>query len=167
MNKITKENLRRALAAESEAQVRYEEFARRADEEGFGNVARVFRATSYAEKIHAARDLRTLAGVKSTLDNLTEALDDASFDAQQMYPSHAAVARLQGDEDAAIEMEWALETEKQQVNMYQDAKSAIEAGRDVELMAVFVCPVCGYTAKDQPPNNCPLSGTPGREFRGF
>lgn len=164
---MTEENLRRAFAGESQAQVRYQEFAEKADGEGYGNVARLFRATSFAEQVHAALHLRVLADVGTTLENLARASETEAFEAQQMYPAYVEVAKLQGEDDARRTLEWTFETEKTQVNLYQEASSAVDAGRDVELLAIFVCPDCGYIAKDQPPERCPLSGTPGYQFRGF
>lgn len=167
MNRMTEDNLRQAFAGESQAQQTYREFAVKAQEEGYGNVARLFAATSYSEQVHAGLLLRATGGVSDTVDNLGKALSSEAFEVQQVYPAYSAVARLQGEDQAGEILGWTLEAEKVQVNLYQEAQSAVEAGRDVELLAVFVCPNCGYIAKDQPPEKCPLSGTPGRDFRGF
>lgn len=167
MNKMTEDNLRRAFAGESQAQQTYREFAAKAQEEGYGNVARLFAATSYSEQVHAGLILRAIGGVSDTVANLGVALSGEAFEALQAYPACIAVAKLQGEDQASEVLGWTLEAEKVQVNLYQEAQSAVEAGRDVELLAVFVCPDCGYISKDQPPEKCPLSGTPGREFRGF
>lgn len=167
MNRMTEDNLRRAFASESQARETYREFAARAQEDGYGNVARLFAATSYSEEVHAGLLLRATGGVSDTVDNLEEALSGEAFQVQQVYPAYSAVAELQGEDKANEVLGWALEAEKVQVNLYQEAQSAVQAGRDVELLAVFVCPDCGYIAKDQPPERCPLSGTPGREFHGF
>lgn len=167
MNKMTEDNLRCAFASEAKARETYREFAARAREEGYDNVARLFAATSYSEEVHAGLLLRTTGGVGDTIDNLGEALAGEAFEVQQVYPAYSPVAKLQGEAGASQALDWALEAEKVQVNLYQEAQSAVQAGRDAELLAVFVCPDCGYITKDQPPEKCPLSGTPGREFRGF
>ena len=167
MNKMTEDNLRRAFAGEAQARETYREFGARARQDGYDNVARLFAATSYSEEVHASLLFQALRGVGDTVDNLGEALAGEAFEVQQVYPAYSAVAKLQGEDEASQALDWALEAEKVQVNLYQEAQSAVQAGRDTELLAVFVCPVCGYIAKDQPPEKCPLSGTPGREFRGF
>lgn len=167
MNKMTENNLRQAFIDQSLEHVKHESFAKVADEEGFSNVARLLRAISYSHQVQATLGMAATGDVGATLDNVSKALSDEAYRVQQAYPAHIAVANLQREEDASRLLQWALETDKQHVNLYQEAKSGIEAGRDPELMAVFVCPVCGYTTRDGPPERCPLSGTPGGQFRGF
>ena len=60
MKQMTEKNLRDAFAGESQAHMRYLIYARKAEEEGKPNIARLFRAISFAEQVHAANHLKTL-----------------------------------------------------------------------------------------------------------
>jgi len=59
MKKETEENLKNAFAGESQAHMKYMTFADKAEKEDLPNVARLFRANSFAEQVHAANHLRT------------------------------------------------------------------------------------------------------------
>ena len=73
----TEEHLRDAFAGESQANRRYLAFAAAADKEGFPQVAKLFRAVAEAETIHAHNHLKALKGVRSTKENLSEAITQA------------------------------------------------------------------------------------------
>ena len=55
MRKMTEENLKNAFAGESQAHIKYLAFADKAHQENWPNAARLFRANSYAEQVHAGR----------------------------------------------------------------------------------------------------------------
>jgi rubrerythrin len=82
----TESNLKQAFAGESQANRKYLAFARKAEQEGFINVARLFRAAAEAETIHAMGHLNALKGVKSTADNLRAAVAGETYEYTQMYP---------------------------------------------------------------------------------
>jgi len=73
MDQTTKDLLE-AFAGESQANRRYLAFAAKAEQEGYPQVARLFRAAAEAETIHALNHLRALKGIKSTKENLEEAI---------------------------------------------------------------------------------------------
>ncbi len=62
----THENLIAAFNGESQASQRYLAFAKKADQEGYPQIARLFRAAAAAESVHAGNHLRAAEGVKST-----------------------------------------------------------------------------------------------------
>jgi rubrerythrin len=164
---MTEANLRDVFDSQSQAQVLYQEYAQRAREEGFENVARIFDASAFSQRVRAAHVAHVLEDVHTTAQNLAIAVKAEVFDVQQMYPAYVEVAKLQGEDRAEESLHAAIQAERNEVNLYQEAQSAIDSGRDVEVLAVFVCPDCGFTAKDQPPEQCPVSGTPGFKFHGF
>lgn len=167
MRKMTEENLRAAFAGESQAHMRYPAFASRAEREGRGNVARLFRAISYAEEVHATNHLRELGLIGDTADNLGAALGGETFEVEEMYPAYMAVATLQEEKGAQRSMHYAIEAEKLHAKLYADAQAAIVAGQDAAIADVSVCPVCGHTVLGGAPDKCPVCGAAGRTFHQF
>ena len=97
----TQENLKAAFAGESQANRKYLAFARKADAEGHAQIAKLFRAAAEAETVHAHAHLRVMGGIKSTKENLAEAISGEGFEFQQMYPQYLKEAQQQDDEAAA------------------------------------------------------------------
>jgi len=167
MRKMTEENLRAAFAGESQAHMRYLAFAGRAEREGRDNVARLFRAISYAEEVHATNHLRELGLIGGTADNLGAAIGGETFEVEEMYPAYMAVATQQEEKGAQRSVHYALEAEKIHAKLYADAHAAVAAGEDAALAGVYVCPVCGHTALGGAPDKCPICAAAGRVFRQF
>ena len=167
MRKMTEENLKAAFAGESQAHLKYLVFAERAEREGLANVARLFRAASFAEQTHATKHLQALQGIGGTADNLAAAIAGETFEVEEMYPAYNAVAELQGETTALRSMQRALEAEKVHAALYTRAKEAAMAGKDAEIGPVVVCQSCGYTAEGEAPDRCPLCGAPRERFSKF
>jgi len=167
VEKMTEANVQAAFAGESQAHVKYLNFADKAEKEGFPNVARVFQAASYAEQIHASNHLRALEGIQGTAANLGEAIGGETFEVEQMYPAYKAVAEAQGEKKALRYMDWALEAEKVHAKLYAEAKQAVEGGKDVAAQDIWVCAACGFTMEGQPPDKCPVCGASKEKFRRF
>jgi rubrerythrin len=181
MRAMTAGNLRSAFGGESMASMRYLIWADQAEKEGFPNVARLFRAVSYAERVHATNHFRAMKdvsgafevtsgggfGLGSTAENLQGAIDGENFEVAEMYPAYLEVAKLQGEKGAERSMSYALAAEKIHAAMYQEAKQAVDGGSDVELGAVQICDVCGYTAQGEPPEKCPICGATKAKFTAF
>jgi rubrerythrin len=62
----TLENLKEAFAGESQANRKYLAFAKKTDEEGLPQAARLFRAAAAAETVHAHAHLAVMQGIKGT-----------------------------------------------------------------------------------------------------
>lgn len=167
MKKMTEDNLKAAFAGESQAHMKYMLFAEKAERDGLANVARLFRAASYAEQVHASRHLRTLLGVGSTADNLAAAIAGETYEFESMYPAFESVAKLEGEGGATKAIQYAMEAEKVHAQLYTRAKEAVAMGRDTEMGPVVVCEVCGYTAEGEVPDKCPLCGALRERFRKF
>src|SRR5450756_1271840 len=101
---MTAENLKAALAGESQASQKYLAFSARAREEGYANVARLFEAVAYAESTHARNHLSVLGG--------------ETFEIDEMYPAYDAVARMQGNKEATTTVRYALSAEKDHQKIY-------------------------------------------------
>ncbi|EOC99662.1 rubrerythrin family protein [Caldisalinibacter kiritimatiensis] len=181
MNAMTAENLRSAFGGESQAHMRYRVWAKKAEEEGFKNVATLFRAISYAEEVHASNHFEALKdekgdflvasgsgfGLGTTSENLQAAADGEMFEVEQMYPAYKAVAEMQGEKLAARFMHYALEAEKTHAELYLKAKDSVDEGKDFNIDSVHVCEICGYTTIDEAPDVCPVCGAKIEKFKAF
>jgi rubrerythrin len=167
MKEMTKENLEAALAGESQAHIKYLAFAAQATKEGKPNIARLFEAIAHAEQVHAINHLRELGGVGDTGANLEAAIGGENFEVDEMYAAYIAVAERQAEKGAQRSMTYAIEAEKIHAEMYADAKKAVEAGEDIEIGDVYICPVCGFTHIGEPPDRCPVCNAKKERFRVF
>jgi rubrerythrin len=164
MHAMTKANLEAAFAGESQAHMKYLAFAAKAEQEGYPEVARLFRAISFAEQVHATNHLRELEGIGDTASNLAAAMGGENFENTEMYPAYSAVAKLQGEKGAILSIHYALEAEKIHEVMYGEAKKLVKNGEDRQAEPVYICPTCGYTVIGTPPAKCPVSQTPKEKF---
>jgi rubrerythrin len=149
----TEKNLREAFAGESQANRKYLAFAKKAEEEGHKQVAKLFRAAAAAETIHAHNHLRALGVVKSTRDNLMDALSGESYEFRHMYPQMIADAGAESDDAALRSFTFANEVEKVHAALYQKALDSFGSNGDTDY---YVCSVCGYTAEGEAPDECPV-----------
>jgi rubrerythrin len=152
----TNDNLQTAFAGESQANRKYTAFARKAEGEGFRNVARMFRAIAEAETVHALSHFRVMGHIKGTADNLQAAMDGENYEVRQMYPPMYAEAEKDGNKPAMASFRHALEAEKIHAEMYAKALESVKAGKDAEVGAIWICDVCGHTVTGEPPERCPI-----------
>jgi rubrerythrin len=167
MKKMTEEFLKAALAGESQAHIKYAAFAETAARESLPNVARIFRANSYAEQVHATNHLRTLGGIGKTAANLDGALGGETFEVSEMYDAYKAVAEHQGEKAALMMFDRANEAEKVHIVMYKAAAAAVAQGKDAPTTDIHVCSVCGFTMDGHVPDTCPVCGVPRAKFVKF
>jgi len=157
----TERNLLEAFAGESQANRRYLAFAQQAEKEGYSQVARLFRAAAEAETVHALAHLRTLGKVRSTAENLKEAIAGETHEFTEMYPAMIETANEEKNKAAARNFSYANKVEKVHAALYQKALENIEA---LEEMDYYVCSVCGYTCESEPPEKCPVCGAISEAF---
>ena len=167
MKKMTEENVKAALTGESQAHIKYLAFADKAASEKLPNVARAFKANSYAEQVHATNYVKTLGVLGSTKDNLDAAVGGESFEIEEMYPSYIVVAQAQGEKTAEMFLNWALAAEKVHAGIYRGARQAVESGRDMAFKPIHVCSNCGFTMEGDAPDKCPVCGAPKDKFIAF
>jgi rubrerythrin len=160
----TKDNLQEAFAGESQANRKYLAFAKKADEDGFPQVAKLFRAAAQAETIHAHAHLRVMGGINDTKENLQEAIAGEGFEFQKMYPEFLAEAQKEGFKPAEFSFKNALAVEEIHHSLYSKAFDAVSAGNDLSVKPIFVCPVCGNTVEEAAPDTCPVCNVPGSKF---
>lgn len=160
----TADNLQEAFAGESQANRMYLAFAKKADEDGLAQVAKLFRAAAEAETIHAHAHLRVMGGIKSTTENLAAAIEGEGFEFQEMYPKFLALAQEEGNKPAEFSFKNALAVEEIHHGLYSKALEAVKAGGDLAATSIYVCPVCGNTVEGGAPDACPICNVPGSKF---
>ena len=160
----TQENLATAFAGESQANRKYLAFAKQAEKEGFGNVARLFRAAAEAETIHAHAHLANMGGVGTTRENLEAAVKGETYEFTEMYPPMVEQAKAEGHK-ARTMLDFANRAEKVHAGLFAQALEAMRAGQDLSQMDVYLCPVCGDVEFGIPPDKCPICGAPKAKFQ--
>ena len=160
----TSDNLKAAFAGESQANRKYLAFAKKAAEEGFPQIAKLFRATAEAETVHAHNHLRVLGGIKTTAENLQAAIEGESYEFTQMYPGFVAEAEKEGNKAALISFKGAMAVEQTHHGLYNQALATLKAGKDLAAAPIQVCGICGHTVIGDAPDKCPVCGAPKARF---
>lgn len=158
----TKENLEAAFAGESQANRKYLAFSKKADQEGYAQVAKLFRAAADAETVHALKHLSVMEGVGATAENLKAAIDGETYEFDQMYPEFIKEARAEENKAAAKSFFRANEVEKIHAGLYQRALDNLGNYTQTQY---HVCQVCGNTVEGEPPETCPICGSKKEDFK--
>jgi rubrerythrin len=183
----TKENLEKALAGEYQACIRYLAFAEKADQEGYPGAAKLFRAASRSEMVHAQshqcalgdkmeviealkspekvskaiENLKSEGSIKTTAENLQAAIDGETHEFKKMYPAMIQASVEDKDMNARHSFEYAMSIEMLHAKMFKKVLSDMNTDSET---AYYVCPVCGYTVADEPPKKCPYCGVDAKKF---
>jgi rubrerythrin len=161
----TAENLNAAFAGESQASRKYTYFAEKADQEGYKQAARLFRAAAEAETIHARNHLRVMQGIGTTGENLQAAIKGENYEFTEMYPEFIKTAEKEGNQAAAKSFDLANKVEKVHHKLYSETLSKLENKEAAALKPVYVCPVCGNTIEGEAPDKCPVCGASRKAFK--
>lgn len=170
MNAMTQGNLQSAYGGESMAHMRYRIWAEKAEKDGFKNVARLFMCTSDAEQVHATLHFNAMRNIEgdfsvtagggfgntTTSANLEKAIAGEVFEYEQMYPAYIEVAKMQKEDEAIKAMQFAIEAEKVHAKLYTEAKEAVDAGNDLDVKVVNLCPICGFITITGEEDRCPI-----------
>jgi rubrerythrin len=156
------DDLKAAFAGESQANRKYTAFARKADQEGHAQVAKLFRAAAHAETVHALNHFNALGEIKTTAENLEAAIAGENYEVTSMYPEFIQDAESESSRAALRSFKWAWEVEKVHEKLYREALANL--GKESETYDYYVCPVCGYTVAKGAPERCPVCSTPGSRF---
>lgn len=171
-------NMQDAFKGETTASAKYEAYSKKAEEEGFHEIAMLFKAASKSEKIHANNHKSVLASskqtvpvitpeftVKSTKENLKDAIAGESYEVKTMYPEFLTNANTAGNQLSMVSLNYAYKTEQKHKVFYEKALAALEGNTLKSLPTVyFVCPVCGNTYDNAAPQRCGISMTAGEKF---
>lgn len=159
----TSENLQAAFAGESQANRKYLAFAKKADDDGFPQIAKLFRAAAAAETVHAHAHLRVMDGIQSTADNLKEAIAGEAYEYTKMYPEFLTEAEKEGNRRAIVSFQNALAVEQIHHTLYQDALATLQSGKDLPESPLYVCEICGNTVHELP-ERCPICNVAKSKF---
>lgn len=175
----TLDNLQTAYNGESNANAKYLEFAKKADEEGYTKVASLFRAAARAEEIHKANHADVIrkmgaepkadikpAEVKTTAENLKAAIEGETYERDKMYADFLVEARNANNKDAVRTFNLAKTAEAEHAKLYTEALGNLDAWKGGK-MTFFVCPTCGFTSKDATLEKCPVDFTPKEKFESI
>ncbi len=158
----TAENLKEAFAGESQANQKYRAFAKKAEQDGFPSVAKLFRLTAEAERIHAEGHLKALDGVGATAENLQAAIGGETYEFSTMYPPMVKQAEAEGHKAKRM-FGYAVAAEEVHAKLYKLALEAVKQGKDITA-EFYLCPICGYIEMGRPEKPCPVCGTKADKF---
>lgn len=161
MDKTT-QDLQDAFSGESQASRKYYHYAVAADREGYPQVAKLFRAAALAETIHAGNHLKAMDKIKSTQENLADAIAGEHYENSEMYPAFLKDAGEEENKKATRTFHYALEVEKVHEVLYREALETL--GSDSDTEDYYVCPICGQTHRGKPTGPCPVCGAPAEKF---
>ncbi|NLV50578.1 MAG: rubrerythrin family protein [Clostridiales bacterium] len=156
----TLKNLMEAFAGESQANRKYTAYAKKAEAEGKINAAKLFRAASDAETLHALKHFEVAGKIGSTSDNLKDAVAGETFEYTDMYPDFVKEAEAEGNKAALMSFSFAMKAEEVHAKLY---KEALENLDQTEEIFYYLCPVCGNIEKFVP-ERCSICGVPGDKF---
>jgi rubrerythrin len=159
----TSNNLKEAFAGESQASQKYLVFAKKAEKEGFQNIAKLFRTAAAAEQIHAEGHLGAMDGIGSTAENLGTAIAGETHEFTEMYPPMLKQAEAEGHQAKRM-FGYAVKAEAVHARLYQMALEAVKQGRDLPQDKIYLCPICGDIEFGAPPAVCPVCKAKGSSY---
>ncbi len=160
----TNDNLATAFAGESQANRKYLAFARQAEKEGLPQIAKLFRAAAEAETLHALGHLANNGGIGTTRENLKAAVAGETYEFTEMYPPMVEQAKAEGHR-AKVMLDFANRAEKVHAGLFQQALAALQSGKDLSQMEVYLCPGGGTLEFGAPPERCAICGAPAAKFQ--
>jgi rubrerythrin len=160
----TEDALYQAYTGEAKAALRLKVFAEKAEEEGYKQMAKLFRVVAFSEEIHGARALRVLGRVKGTEENLAVSFESEIKVAEVAYDQFVKDADMEGNRAAALHFSQSKDVEEIHAKLYKEAMGHFMEERDT---AYYVCHVCGYISDGILPEECPVCGALREQFALF
>ena len=157
----TLKNLKAGFIAESQAHLRNLAFAMKAEQEGYSQMAKLFRAVAEAEAVHAFNHFRLLDAVSDTQENLESAFEKENL-ASKTYPQFITEANAEGNTGVAKTFSYSRDVEKGHARLYKKALAHMMAEEEVDY---YVCQICGYVSDGILPEECPICGALQEKFR--
>jgi rubrerythrin len=156
----TLNNLMEAFAGESQANRKYLSYSKKAEADGHINAAKLFKAASDAETLHALKHFEVAGKIGSTVDNLKDAVAGETHEDQEMYPDFIKEAEAEGNKAAIISFTYAMKAEEVHARLYQEVLENLDQNEEIFY---YLCPVCGNIEKFIP-EKCSLCGVSGSKF---
>ncbi|MBF0498250.1 MAG: rubrerythrin family protein [Deltaproteobacteria bacterium] len=163
MAEKTEKNLAYAFAAESKAAERNKTFAQKAENEGYTQIARLFRAVSDAESVHARKYLMLMRGkIGTTAENLETAFQNEIRANVDEYPKLIKDAADEEANPALTAFSQSRDVESRHAELYKRALNDMMEERETDY---YVCQVCGYVNETEAPEKCPVCGAVREKFK--
>jgi rubrerythrin len=164
MDDKIKDAMHQAYAGESKASLRLKLFAEKAEQDGYPQIAKLFRVISFSEELHGKRALRLLKEVKSTEENLADSFESETRVAGIAYDNFIKYAEELGDQMASIYFSQSRDVEEIHAKLYKEAMDHVLVERQTTY---YVCDVCGYVSDGVLPEECPVCGAKKDRFVTF
>jgi rubrerythrin len=158
----TETNLKKAFAGESQAYQKYLTYAQRAADEALDGVYKLFQAAAASEKVHAQRHASYLKTIKTTPENLKEAMAGEMHEFKIMYPHMIAAAKVEKKKGPEISFSHASQVEKVHHELFS---KALENPDKFPVRDYYICPACGYIVVGKPKSRCPVCGAVKKSFQ--
>ena len=159
----TSKNLMDAFAGESQANRKYLAYSINAERDGYLNAAKLFKAASDAETLHALKHFDVAGKVGSITENLKDAVSGETHEYKEMYPDFIKEAEAEGNQAAVMSFKFAMKAEEVHARLYQEA---LESIGQTEEVFYYLCPVCGNIEKSVV-EKCGICGVPGVKFKKY
>ena len=156
----TYDNLMAAFAGESQANRKYLAYSKQAEKDGNLNAAKLFKAASDAETLHALKHFEVAGKIGTTADNLKDAVAGETYEYKDMYPDFVKLAEEEGNKAALLSFNYAMKAEEVHARLYQEALDSLDQTDEVFY---YLCPICGNIEKVRP-GKCSICGVPGEKF---
>lgn len=164
MDDVIRDALFQAYTGESKALLRLKVYAEKADQEGYPQLAKLFRVISFSEELHGKRALRLLKEIKSTEENLAASFESETRVAEVAYDEFIKRAEASGDRPASLYFSQSRDVEEIHAKLYKEAMDHVMEERDTTY---YVCDICGYVSDGVLPDICPICAAKKERFVTF
>lgn len=164
MDEKIREAMQQAYVGEAKAALRLKVYAEKAEEEGYKQIAHLFRVIAFSEEIHGQRALRMLKEIKSTEENLAASFESEKSVAEIAYDSFVKMAEQVGDSPALLHFSQSRDVEETHAKLYKQAMADLMEERNTTY---YVCSVCGFVSDGVLPDECPVCGAREEQFIAF
>lgn len=161
MKERTAKNVHDAFVGEAKAYQRLLEYAKKAEEEGFSQIAHLFRAVAESESVHSRRHFRLLEAVADTQANMEKAFQQETTVNGNYYPKMLTEAEQDSETAAALVFSQARDVEEVHGKLYRKALDHFMEEVSVEY---YICSVCGFVHEKEAPEKCPICNAPESKF---
>ena len=156
--------LHQAYTGESKATLRLKVYAEKAEQEGYPQLAKLFRVISFSEELHGKRALRLLKEIRSTEENLAASFESEAKVAGVAYDDFIKLAEETGNKPASLYFSQSRDVEEIHAKLYKEAMDHVLEERQTTY---YVCDVCGYVSDGILPEECPICGAKKDRFVTF
>jgi rubrerythrin len=160
----TKTALHEAYTGEAKAALRLKVYAEKAEQEGYRQMAKLFRVIAFSEEMHGSRALKLLREVKSTEENLAASFESETRVAQVAYGPFIKQAEAEGNNAAVVHFSQSQDVEEIHAKLYKEAMNHFMEERETTY---YVCKICGYVSDGLLPDECPVCNAKKEQFVHF